>query len=94
MDLQAETGGHERSRGVADTFPRTKSISFGTDLAELLLNLWKAVHQSSASGFTGVAVNMLWNDMQGSVLFGVIEGPVGRRRRVYATEAFRIPSAV
>ncbi|WFU40774.1 hypothetical protein QA640_42600 [Bradyrhizobium sp. CB82] len=94
MDLQAETGGQEPSRGVADIFPSTKSISFGTDLAELLLNLWKAAHQSSTSGFTGVGVSMLWNDVQGSVLFGVIEEPVGRRKRVYATEAFRIPSAV
>lgn len=94
MDLQAETGGQEPSRGVADIFPNAKSICFGTDLAELLLNLWKAAHQSSTSGFTGVAVSMLWNDLSGSVLFGVIEQPVGPRKRVYATEAFRIPSVV
>ncbi|MGJ4941413.1 hypothetical protein ACQR1W_12640 [Bradyrhizobium sp. HKCCYLS1011] len=94
MDLQAETGGQEPSRGAADIFPRTKSISFGTALAELLLNLWKAAYQSSTSGFTGVAVSMLWNDVRGSVLFGVIEQPMGRRKKVYATEAFRIPSIV
>jgi hypothetical protein len=73
---------------------RVLFASFGTDLVELLLNLWRAAHQPSTSGFTGVAVSMLWNDVHGSILFGVIERPVGRCKRVYAIEAFRIPSAV
>jgi len=94
MDLQGEIAGNEPARGVADIFPRTTSISFGTDVAELLLNLWKAAHGISTSGFTGVAVSMLWNDMQGSILFGVIEQSVGRRKRIYATDPFRIPSGV
>lgn len=85
MSLQHEIGGRDRPLGVADIFPRTQSICFGTDLAELLLNLWKAAHGSSTSGFAGVSVKMLWSDVRGTVLFGVVEQQNGRCQRLYAT---------
>jgi hypothetical protein len=85
MSMQCEVGGRERPLGVADIFPRTQSISFGTDLAELFLNLWTAAHGSSASGFAGVSVKMFWSDVRGTVLFGVVEQQNGRCQRVYAS---------
>ena len=94
MSLQAELGGLMPPLGTADVFPRKQSISFGTDVAQLLYNFWKAAHLGSASGYVGVAVSMLWIDQDGGVLFGFVEQPLGKRKRVNATEPFRIPSAV
>jgi hypothetical protein len=64
------------------------------DRRQLLDAFEQAAHGMSTTGFTGVAVSMLWSDMQHSILFGVIEQSVGRRKRVYATDPFRIPSGV
>jgi len=92
MTLRCETGGPKRL-GVADIFPNTKSISFGTDVAEVFMNLWKAAHGSSTKGFKGVAVAVHWSDTQGSVLLGTIEQSTDRKR-IYASRAFPASSAI
>jgi hypothetical protein len=90
MTLQHETGRPKRL-GVADIFPNTASISFGTDVAEVFLNLWAAAHGSSTKGFKGVSVGVYWSDPQGSLLLGAIEQRSEGRKRIYSTEAFPTP---
>lgn len=67
MTMQHEAGTPKRL-GVADIYPSSASVSFGTDIAEVFLNLWRAAHGSSTKGFKGVSIGVYWTDEQGSPL--------------------------
>jgi hypothetical protein len=90
MTLRNETGS-PKSQGRADIFPTNNSVSFGTDVAEVFLNLWGAVRGSSTKGFKGVAIGVYWSDERGSLLSGTIEQASASRKRTYATQALPAP---
>jgi hypothetical protein len=90
MTLRNETGS-PKSQGRADIFPTNNSVSFGTDVAEVFLNLWGAVRGSSTKGFKGVAIGVYWSDERGSLLSGTIEQASAGRKRTYATQALPAP---
>ncbi|MFC7700422.1 hypothetical protein ACFQX9_27450 [Bradyrhizobium sp. GCM10028915] len=90
MTMQHEAGTPKRL-GVADIYPSSASVSFGTDIAEVFLNLSRAAHGSSTKGFKGVSIGVHWTDEQGSILFGTIEQGSEGRKRTYASQAFPAP---
>ncbi|MDX3965524.1 MAG: hypothetical protein QHD01_02855 [Bradyrhizobium sp.] len=90
MNMQHEIGAPQRGSG-ADMFPTSASFSFGTDVAEVLLNLWRISRGSSTKGFKGVTIGIYWSDVLGSTLFGAIEQPSLGRKRTYATQALPAP---
>ena len=94
MTMQVEVG-NRTGAGAADIFPRSKSVSFEADLAEMFQNLWRAAYGSSPDGFRATAVSVLWSDERGSLLFGKLEqwekGRT-RRTRIYASEQLRLPA--
>jgi len=95
MMLQAEVG-DRKSVGQSDIFPKSQS-SFEADLAQMIRNLWRAAYGKSPDGFRAIAVSVLWKDNWGSTLFGVIdqwEKGRTRRKRIYCTETFRLPTAI
>lgn len=83
MTMQQEAGNAD-GHGVASIFPILPSICFETDLAEVLLNLWRIARKPS-NGFKGVTVGIFWTDVLGSIAYGAIEQPSEGRRRIYAS---------